>query len=82
MAELSKAAILARGRSNRVAFSRLEKALAAPDTHLRLFGKPGVSGERRMGVALARGENVAAARAAARQAARSVRIDCPGNAGA
>jgi phosphoribosylglycinamide formyltransferase 2 len=50
--------ILVEGDSKQVSFSGLEHALAAPDTQLRLFGKPEVSGKRRMGVVLARGNTV------------------------
>lgn len=56
------------------AFSNVAAALQAPDTALRLFGKPRVEGHRRVGVTLARGENVDAARAAAREAAEAIRI--------
>ncbi|MBU2097243.1 MAG: phosphoribosylglycinamide formyltransferase 2, partial [Gammaproteobacteria bacterium] len=38
-------------------YGNLHEALAEPDTDLRLFGKPEVNGERRLGVALARAEN-------------------------
>ncbi|NNJ95407.1 MAG: formate-dependent phosphoribosylglycinamide formyltransferase [Halobacteria archaeon] len=50
--------ILANGESRQVVFGGLDSALREPDTQLRLFGKPGVSGQRRMGVALARGASV------------------------
>lgn len=51
----ASAAILVDGTSRQVAFGNLDVALAAPDTALRLFGKPQVAGRRRMGVALALG---------------------------
>ena len=54
--------ILVEGESNNVRFGNLEHALAEPDTQLRLFGKPEVSGQRRMGVALARAETIEKAR--------------------
>ncbi|MGB1907174.1 MAG: formate-dependent phosphoribosylglycinamide formyltransferase [Spongiibacter sp.] len=54
----ASAVILVEGESTRTAFGNLDKALAEPDTQLRLFGKPEVSGQRRMGVALARGGSV------------------------
>jgi phosphoribosylglycinamide formyltransferase 2 len=44
------------------------EALAEADTMLRLFGKPEISGKRRMGVALALDESIDAARAKARRA--------------
>ncbi len=60
--------ILVEGESSEVIFGNLESVLAAPDTQLRLFGKPEVSGHRRMGVVLARGESVDAALQKAKQA--------------
>ena len=66
-------AILADGESSSVTYGGLDDALAEPGTSLRLFGKPGVSGRRRMGVALALGETIEGARAKARRAAARVR---------
>ena len=68
----ASAVITVRGESDRVSFGNLAGALAAPGTQLRLFGKPDVRGERRMGVALAQGASVDAARAKARAAASAV----------
>ena len=70
----ASAVILAQGDSDRVAYSGLADALAEADTHIRLFGKPGVHGERRMGVALAKAANIDAARRKARRAAASVEL--------
>ena len=70
----ASAVLLARGASQRVSFAGLPQALAEPDTELRLFGKPGVQGERRMGVALARGDTVDAARRKANAAAAAVSV--------
>ena len=67
-------AVLVEGESNSVSFGGLEKALAMPDTQLRLFGKPEVSGQRRMAVTLARGGDVEEARAKAREAAGALEI--------
>jgi phosphoribosylglycinamide formyltransferase 2 len=64
--------ILVRGKSQNVIFSGIKEALKEPDTQLRLFGKPEVNGERRMGVALAKGISIEEARAKANQAAASV----------
>ena len=50
----------------------MERALAEPDTQLRLFGKPEVRGKRRMGVTLALGADLDAARDTARRAAAAV----------
>ena len=52
-----------------------EAALAAPDTHLRLFGKPEIKGRRRMGVVACRAESIEAARETARRAAGSVKVE-------
>lgn len=68
----ASAVVLVEGVSSQVSFGNLAAALAEPDTALRLFGKPEVSGQRRMGVALARGEDIEAARAKATRAARAV----------
>lgn len=54
----ASAVILIEGESNKLSFSNLDAALSVPDTQLRLFGKPEVSGKRRMGVALARGTDI------------------------
>lgn len=64
--------ILVQGNSTQTRFSGLERALAAPDTSLKLFGKPEVAGKRRMGVALARGSTIEEARDKANQAAAAV----------
>lgn len=65
--------ILVKADSDNIRFSNLEAALADPDTQLRLFGKPEVRGERRMGVCLARGKNIEEARAKANKAASLIR---------
>lgn len=67
-------ALLAEGRSRDLRFSGLDQALVEADTALRLFGKPEVDGRRRVGVALARGEDLAAAREKARRVAQAVEI--------
>lgn len=58
----ASAALLVEGQSKKVSFGDLDKALDQADTDLRLFGKPEVSGQRRMGVALALGETIDQAR--------------------
>ncbi len=67
-------ALLAEGHSRDIGFDGLDRALAEPDTALRLFGKPEVAGRRRVGVALARGDTLTAAREKARRVASAVRI--------
>lgn len=64
--------ILVKGHSSNIAFSGVEQALSSPDTQLRLFGKPEVQGERRMGVCLAKGATIEEARAKANQAAAQI----------
>ncbi|HET9052837.1 MAG TPA: formate-dependent phosphoribosylglycinamide formyltransferase [Cyclobacteriaceae bacterium] len=64
--------ILVSGDSDNIIFSGVEEALSLPDTQVRLFGKPEVRGERRMGVCLARGSSVEEARKKANTAAASV----------
>ena len=67
--------ILVEGESQQVCFGNLNQALQQPDTQLRLFGKPEVSGHRRMGVLLARDSSVEAAIEKAVNASTSVSID-------
>jgi phosphoribosylglycinamide formyltransferase 2 len=71
----ASAVILVEGSSRQTAFANLGAALSEPDTALRLFGKPEVNGQRRMGVALARDESIEAARAKATRAAQAVNVE-------
>ena len=68
----ASAVVLVEGTSKAVRFTGLEQALAEPDTALRLFGKPEVAGERRMGVALALGGDIEQAREKALKVSRAV----------
>ncbi len=70
----ASAVILVQGQSANVSFGNLGAALAEPDTQLRLFGKPEVDGQRRMGVALARDESIDTAVAKAVRAASAVEV--------
>nr|GEX02015.1 hypothetical protein [Tanacetum cinerariifolium] len=70
----ASAVILVEGQSTQTAFANLEQALSEPDTALRLFGKPEVNGQRRMGVALARDESVDDARRKATRASMAVKV--------
>jgi phosphoribosylglycinamide formyltransferase 2 len=56
-------------------FSNVAEALVQPDSALRLFGKPSVHGHRRVGVTLARGEDIDTARKIAREAAEAIGIE-------
>lgn len=57
-----------------IAFEGIENALAVPQTDIRLFGKPEAFKKRRMGVALAYGNNVDDARKRAKEAAGKITI--------
>jgi phosphoribosylglycinamide formyltransferase 2 len=70
----ASAVILVEGTSQNVSFGNLGAALSEPDTALRLFGKPEVKGKRRMGVCVARGVSIEAAREKARTAAAAVDV--------
>jgi phosphoribosylglycinamide formyltransferase 2 len=59
-------ALLVAGESANVRFENVDRALTQPDTAVRLFGKPEVHGQRRMGVSLALGADIEDARAKAR----------------
>jgi phosphoribosylglycinamide formyltransferase 2 len=67
-------AVLAEGHGVPV-FEGVDAALVEPDTHLRLFGKPRVAGQRRVAVTLALGADVEDARARARRAAEALRVE-------
>ena len=56
-----------------IAFDGVAAALSVPETEVRLFGKPESYRKRRMGVALARGNNVEEARKRAKEAAALVK---------
>jgi phosphoribosylglycinamide formyltransferase 2 len=66
--------ILAEGESTQLSYGNLEEVLKAPNTQLRLFGKPEVSGHRRMGVVLARGETIEVALQTVKRASEAVSI--------
>lgn len=56
-----------------LAFENVDKALAVPESDLRLFGKPESFVRRRMGVALATGKDIDEAQSRARQVAGIIR---------
>jgi phosphoribosylglycinamide formyltransferase 2 len=74
----ASAVILAEAESDAFAYAGVAEALAlgaaGQPVDVRLFAKPRTLPNRRMGVALARGESVEAAVALAKQAAAKVRI--------
>jgi len=67
--------LLVEGHSRDVVFTDVQAALTEPDTQVRLFGKPEVAGERRMGVVLALAADVNAARAKANEAAARIGVE-------
>lgn len=69
----ASAVILVEGQSSDILYPQLQHALAQPDTQLRLFGKPEVSGARRMGVSLALGSDIDNAIEKAKESAASVK---------
>ncbi|MFW6775596.1 formate-dependent phosphoribosylglycinamide formyltransferase [Nocardioides sp. CPCC 205120] len=70
-------AVLLEGEVDAPSYAGVDAALREPDTSVRVFGKPSVSGRRRMAVALALGDDVDAARATARRAAARIRLADP-----
>jgi len=66
--------LLVEGHSRDMTYGNLADALAQPDTDLKLFGKPEVAGQRRLGVALAKGADIDAARAAARNVIAKIQV--------
>ncbi|EED31640.1 phosphoribosylglycinamide formyltransferase 2 [gamma proteobacterium NOR5-3] len=70
----ASAVILPEGHSQNIQYGNLAAALGQPDTDLRLFGKPAISERRRMGVALACGDDIDSARSKARTAAAAVQV--------
>jgi len=68
----ASAVILVKGHSKNITYEGVEAALAQEDTQLRLFGKPEVQGERRMGVCLAKGSTIDEARTKANKAAAGI----------
>ncbi|KLN65924.1 MULTISPECIES: formate-dependent phosphoribosylglycinamide formyltransferase [Vibrio] len=70
----ASAVILGQGTSTDIRFEGLENALAAPQTQLRLFGKPDIDGRRRLGVAITRRNSIEQAIEDAKHSAGKVKI--------
>ena len=68
-------AVLLEGDGVAPRYQGVAAALGEPDTQLRLFGKPSVSGRRRMAVTLARADTLEAAVAKAIRAREALRIE-------
>jgi phosphoribosylglycinamide formyltransferase 2 len=66
--------ILGEGKSQNLGYSGIEAALSDPQVTIRLFSKPEIDGERRLGVILATGKDTNEARARAKAAMECVKI--------
>ncbi|MBP6682749.1 MAG: formate-dependent phosphoribosylglycinamide formyltransferase [Halioglobus sp.] len=70
----ASAVILARGQSQDIRYAGIAAALDCDEVQLRLFAKPEINGQRRLGVALARGDTIEAAVQKAKTAAAAVKV--------
>lgn len=70
----ASAVLLVQGHSQSIAYGNLTQALLQPDTEIRLFGKPEVQGERRLGVALALADSTDAAVAKAKDVIAQIKV--------
>ena len=70
----ASAVILARGQSQDIRYAGIAAALDCDEVQLRLFAKPDINGQRRLGVALARGDTIEAALQKAKTAAAAVKV--------
>ncbi|QFI37775.1 formate-dependent phosphoribosylglycinamide formyltransferase [Moritella marina ATCC 15381] len=71
----ASAVILAEGNSTNIGFNQLAPALTCvPGSQIRLFGKPEIAGQRRLGVTLARGINTIDAIDKATKVAKTVEV--------
>ncbi|MDD1794734.1 formate-dependent phosphoribosylglycinamide formyltransferase [Enterovibrio makurazakiensis] len=71
----ASAVILGQGTSNNIGFTGLTQALRHQDSQVRLFGKPDIDGQRRLGVALARDNTIDAAISKAVAVASAVKVE-------
>jgi phosphoribosylglycinamide formyltransferase 2 len=70
----ASAVIMGDGQSKDIRFNGLAEALDANDSQLRLFSKPDINGQRRLGVALNRSESIEQAVSNAKQVASKVKV--------
>jgi phosphoribosylglycinamide formyltransferase 2 len=75
MGPSASCAVLVEGEGKAPRYHGVADALIEPDTMLRIFGKPHVSGRRRMAVTLARDNDIVAALAKAVRAAARLRVE-------
>jgi phosphoribosylglycinamide formyltransferase 2 len=71
----ASAVLLVKGQSQQMSFGGLQHALQEPDTEIRLFGKPEVQGERRLGIALAQDVTIEAAMQKALRVVAQVQVE-------
>jgi phosphoribosylglycinamide formyltransferase 2 len=67
--------IIAKGHGKNPTFSKVHEALRLPKTDVRFFGKPEVTGKRRVGVCLARDNSTNAARRKAELMAETINVE-------
>lgn len=70
----ASAVILGQGTSQDIQFEGMADAVSAPQTQLRLFGKPDIDGRRRLGVAITRRDSIENAVNDAITAANKVKV--------
>ena len=66
--------ILGNGHSQNLGYTGIEAALADPQVNIRLFSKPEIDGERRLGVVLATGASTDEARERAKSAMEKISV--------
>ena len=66
--------IISAGKGSHISFSGLNQALAEVDTDIRLFGKPDIDGERRLGVVVAKAQSIEAAREKAQRGSAAIKV--------
>ncbi|QLE84415.1 formate-dependent phosphoribosylglycinamide formyltransferase [Shewanella sp. Scap07] len=70
----ASAVVLAEGTSSNIRFEGVEQALTQINTQVRLFAKPDIDGRRRLGVALARDNDIDSAVTKAVSAASEIKV--------
>lgn len=70
----ASAVVLGQGTSQDIRFEGMQQALSAPQTQLRLFGKPDINGRRRLGVAITRRDTIEQAIESAVEAAGKIKV--------
>ncbi|MEH0741779.1 formate-dependent phosphoribosylglycinamide formyltransferase [Vibrio cholerae] len=70
----ASAVVLGQGTSQDIRFEGMQQALSAPQTQLRLFGKPDINGRRRLGVAITRRDTIEQAIESAVEAASKIKV--------